>query len=115
MSGEQTEMSNEAMIIWPPEYVGKVDVSQGRLTIGDLEVFDVGSGYPDAAVYVQRVSGKTEGFVVGKIIIEIIGDGVAQEELDAQNDEAELHPFGPKAYWMAKGMTETEWDEGFFG
>jgi len=60
---------------------------------------------------VRRVSGKGDGFVVGKIIIEIIGDGTAQEELDAQNAEAELHPLGPKAYWMAKGMPEDEWPD----
>lgn len=104
-------MSEEPMIFWPPEYVGKVDVRSGSLKIGDLEVFDVGGGYPDGGVYVERVSGKGDGLVVGRIIIEIIGDATAQAELDAQNDEAELHPLGPKAYWMAKGMPEEDWPD----
>lgn len=98
----------EPLVIHAPEWIGKVHVKTGVLKIGDLDVYDVGGGYPETNVYVRRVSGKGDGFVVGKIIIEIIGDGTAQEELDAQNEEAELHPLGPKAYWMAKGMTEED-------
>lgn len=101
----------EPAIIYAPEWIGQVDVTSGVLRIGDLEVQDVGSGYPEANVYVKRMSGKTDGIVVAKIIIEIIGDGTAQEELDAQNAEAALHPLGPKAYWLAKGFPEDEWDD----
>lgn len=78
-------------IEWPASWVGQVDVSGGVLKIGDLEVGNVGSGYPAANVYVREVTGKRtlsgviEQPVVGKILIEIIGDGFAQEELDEIN------------------------------
>ena len=108
-------MPRQPLIGYPPAWLGQVDVSSGVLQVGGLEIFDVGSGYPQANVYVERVSGKGDGVVVGTIIIEIIGDGTAQRALDAENAEAELYPGGPKEYWRSKGMSEEEladWDDG---
>lgn len=116
-------MSNpEPCIIYPPSWIGQVDVSGDSLQIGDLLVHEVGSGYPQANVYVERVSGlqrlrdgdlkAVDGFPIAKIIIEIIGDGTAQEALDAENAEALLYPGGPKEYWRSKGMSEEDL-EGF--
>jgi hypothetical protein len=115
----------EPCVIYPPSWLGQVDVSGDTLQIGDLLVHEVGSGYPDANVYVQRVSGMRKfrdgkltdvaGFPIAKIIIEIVGDGTAQQALDAENAEAELYPGGPKEYWRSKGMSEeelAEWDDG---
>lgn len=96
-------------VIFAPEWVGQVDVTSGELQIGSLTVSGVDGGYPQANVYVQRLGADWKpGFPVAKIIIEIIGDGTAQAELDAQNAEAELHPLGPKAYWASHGV---DWDD----
>jgi len=113
----------EPCVIYPPSWIGQVDVSGDSLQIGDLLVREVGSGYPQANVYVKRVSGlqrlrdgkltDVAGFPIAKIIIEIIGDGTSQEALDAENAEAELYPGGPKEYWRSKGMSEedlADWD-----
>ena len=93
--------------IFPPVYVGDVDVSSGELKIGDLTLTDVGSGYKTAGVYVERLGAEfVEGLPVARIHIEIFGDEWAQAALDAENEEAARHPLGPEAYWREKGLED---------
>lgn len=111
----------EPFVIHPPEWIGQVDVSSDILLIGDLHVDSVGSGYPQANVYVERTSGLprlregvlsvVDGFPISRIIIEIIGDYTAQLALDAENAQAELYPGGPKEYWRSKGWSEEELED----
>ena len=53
-------------------------------------------GYNPASVYVRRGSGKTDAVSGAEIIISAVGDQYAQEELDAENAEAERYPLGPR-------------------
>jgi len=87
--------------MYPAEFVGSLSYNEHTIHIGDLAIGDV-HGYNPAGVYVRRVSGKTDGISVGEVIISVIGDHYAQEELDAENDEAERYPLGPKEYWRAR-------------
>jgi len=48
------------------------------------------------------ISGKTQGLSISEIIISVVGDGYAQEELDAENAEAVRYPLGPKEYWRGR-------------
>jgi hypothetical protein len=48
------------------------------------------------------VSGKTPGISVGEVIVSVVGDRYAQDELDAENAEAGRYPLGPKEYWRAR-------------
>lgn len=69
--------------------------------VGDLTINDV-HGYNPAAVYVRRVSGKMEGISVAEIMITVVGDEYAQEELEAENEEADRYPLGVKEFWRAR-------------
>jgi death on curing protein len=89
------------LVIYPAEYVGELDYSDHTIEVGDLKIHDV-HGYNPAGVYVRRISGKTDGISVAEIIISAVGDGYAQEELDAQNAEAERYPLGIKEYWRSR-------------
>ncbi len=76
-------------IIHGVEYVGKVDVSSGTLQIGDLKIADVGSGFKQASVYLDRISSDEmdAGFPVRCIYVEIIGDEFAHEWLVSKNND----------------------------
>lgn len=89
------------LVIYPAEYVGDLPYPDHTVTIGDLVIHDV-HGYNPAGVYVRRISGKTEGISVAEIIISAVGDGYAQEELDAENAEAERYPLGVKEFWRSR-------------
>ena len=89
------------LVIYAAEYVGALPFAENTISIGDLTIRDV-HGYNPAAVYVRRISGKTEGISVAEIIISMVGDGYAQEELDAENAEAERYPLGAKEFWRAR-------------
>ena len=82
--------------ILPAEFVGMAKETDGVLNIGGLEV-RTGGWWKDGniAVYVRRSSDNLQA-------IEIVmakHDGYSQEELDAQNEEAENYPLGAEAYW----------------
>lgn len=112
--------------IFPAEYIGPLAYDDHTVRVGDLEVNDV-HGYNPAAVYVRRVSGKTAGLSVAEIIISVVGDAYAQEELDVENEEAARYPLGAKEYWrgrmvgkartgadqhlMSDAEFEAEWEE----
>lgn len=89
------------LVIYSAEYIGELSYTDNAVEIGDLTVPDV-HGYNPAGVYVRRISGKTDGISVAEIIISVVGDQYAQEELDAENDEAERYPLGPKEYWRSR-------------
>ncbi|WP_128802886.1 MULTISPECIES: Fic family protein [unclassified Streptomyces] len=95
------ERSHVSAVIYPAEYVGALPYEGDKITVGDIEIRDV-HGYNPAAVYVRRISGKVEGISVAEIIISVVGDAYAQEELDAENAEANRYPLGPKEYWRGK-------------
>ncbi len=88
-------------MIYPAEYVGDLAYADHAIDIGDLTVHDV-HGYNPAGVYVRRISGKAEGISVAEIIISVAGDAHAQEELDAENAEAERYPLGVKEFWRSR-------------
>jgi death-on-curing protein len=89
------------LVIYPAELVGNVTYTDNTIEIGDVTVHDV-HGYNPAGVYVRRISGKTEGISVAEIIISVVGDGYAQEELDAEDDEAQRYPLGVKEFWRSR-------------
>lgn len=89
------------MVMYPAEWVGELPYAGDRIDLGAVQVRGV-HGYNPASVYVRRVSGKTDGITVAEIIISVVGDGYAQEELDQENAEAERYPLGPKEYWRGR-------------
>ena len=89
------------LVIYPAEYVGGITYADHIIEVGDLKIHDV-HGYNPAGVYVRRISGKTDGISVAEIIISAVGDGYGQEELDAENAEAERYPLGVKEYWRGR-------------
>lgn len=113
--------------IFPAEFVGSLPYTDHQIPLGGgIEINDV-HGYNPAGVYVRRVSGKTAGLSVAEIIISVVGDAHAQEELDVENEEAARYPLGAKEYWRSRmvgralygsdrhPMTDTEfeaeWDD----
>ncbi|WOX12570.1 type II toxin-antitoxin system death-on-curing family toxin [Streptomyces sp. N50] len=95
------ERSQVSAVIYPAEYVGALPYEGDTITLGEIEIRDV-HGYNPAAVYVRRISGKIEGISVAEVVISVVGDFYAQEELDAENAEANRYPLGPKEYWRGK-------------
>lgn len=91
----------QALVIYPAEYIGALPYENHTVHVGDLVIHDV-HGYNPAGVYLRRISGKTQGISVAEIIISVVGDSYAQEELDAENAEAERYPLGAKEYWRAR-------------
>ena len=83
------------------EYIGNLPYENNSIRIGEHLIHEI-HGYNPAAVYVRRLSGKTEGLSISEIIISVVGDGYAQEELDAENAEAGRYPLGPKEYWRGR-------------
>jgi death-on-curing protein len=98
---ETTLVPRAPLVIYPAEFVGPLPYTDGTIQIGELIIRDV-HGYNPAGVYVRRISGKTDGISVAEIIISVVGDGYAQEELDAENDEAQRYPLGPKEFWRSR-------------
>lgn len=104
-------LGHPPVVIYPAEYVGPLTYTDHRITLGDLTIDDV-HGFNPAGVYVRRISGKTEGISVAEIVISVVGDGYAQEELDAENAEAERYPLGPKEYWRGRLVGTALYDDG---
>jgi death-on-curing protein len=94
----ETLPPRQPLVIYPAEYVGELPYGDNTIQIGDVAVHDV-HGYNPAGIYVRRVSGKTDGITVAEIIITVVGDRYAQEELEAENAEAMRYPLGPKEFW----------------
>ncbi len=80
--------------ILPAERLGTATVVDGCIDVGGVKV--PWPYYPDGeAVYVRRSS--TDLSVMEIHLTQ--HDGLAQEELDHQNAEAQRYPGGPDAYW----------------
>lgn len=99
-----------ARVIYPAEYVGPLSYENHTVRVGDLVIHDV-HGYNPAGVYVRRISGKTAGISVAEVIISAVGDRYAQEELDAENVEADRYPLGAKEYWRARLVGKATYGE----
>lgn len=125
-------MNTTPCVIYPAEFIGFADIRDGVLRISGLELDVAGMGFRadiggadehrEAMVFVRRASGvqkldengkpyAVDGYVIAAVLISLMGDRFAQEELDAQNAEAEriLEEQGVeayKAYWLAKGFDE---------
>ena len=90
-----------ALVSYAAEFIGNLPYENNTIRVGEHLIHEV-HGYNPAAVYVRRLSGKTEGLSISEIIISVVGDGYAQEELDAENAEAARYPLGPKEYWRGR-------------
>lgn len=90
-----------ALVSYAAEFIGNLPYENNTIRVGEHLIHEI-HGYNPAAVYVRRLSGKTEGLSVSEIIISVVGDGYAQEELDAENAEAARYPLGPKEYWRGR-------------
>lgn len=98
---EQHSTGREPLVIYPAEYVGGLAYEANTVELGDLRITGV-HGFNPASVYLRRISGKVDGISVAEIIISVVGDGLAQEELDEENAEAQRYPLGPKEYWRGR-------------
>ena len=96
----ESESGRPPLVVYSAEHVGELTYSDQTIEVGDLKIHDV-HGYNPASVYVRRISGKTDGISVAEIIITVIGDEYAQEELDAENAEAQRYPLGVKEFWRS--------------
>lgn len=86
--------------ILPAEFVGNAEIKDGRLDVGGvkLQVGRWGHSGQGISVYVRRSS---KDLTIMEIHM-TRHDGLAQEELDQENLEAERYPLGPKEYWREK-------------
>jgi len=91
-------------LILGAEWVGNAEVVDGVLDIGGVKVqWD----RKDASVYVRRRNSDLS-------VIEVHlaqHDGLNQEELDRQNEEAERYPLGAKEYWRGEQCGKNGWSE----
>jgi hypothetical protein len=84
------------MVILSAEHVGMAHTVDGILDVGGVEIPYVENSHTgNVAVYVRRSS---HDLSVMEICI-ARHDGLAQEELERQNEEAHAHPAGPREYW----------------
>lgn len=112
-------------IMHAAEFVGDLPYQDHTIRLGDLVIPDV-HGYNPAMVYLRRITGKVDGISVAEVMISVVGDRYAQDELDVENFEAIRYPLGAKEYWrgrmvgkysiggrlMTNADFETEWAEG---
>ena len=84
----------EIVRILPAEHMGQAQVIDGFIDVGGVKVPWVCR----ADVYVRR---RSTDLRVEEILL-AQHDGLAQEELDQENEEAERYPLGPKEYWRSK-------------
>jgi hypothetical protein len=96
---------DDPIYILPAEFIGEArHDAEGWLDIGGVRIQLTKGDRPGwwntgtVAVYVRRYS---HDLSVAEIHI-TAHDGLAQEELDHQNDEAERYPLGPKEYWRSQ-------------
>lgn len=75
------------------EHVGTAKARDGKLNIGGLEVPWTAGDNVD--VYVRRSSADLSIFEIHMAP----HDGLANEQLEQQNEEAAHHPLGAKEYW----------------
>jgi hypothetical protein len=89
---------NDPILILPAEHFGTAKTEDGFLDIGGVKIPYRESINDTAQIYVRRFSSDLS-------IVEICianHDGLAQEVLDQENEEAKHHPLGAKEYWRVK-------------
>jgi hypothetical protein len=84
--------------ILPAEYFGLAQVTDDYLDVGGLRIKMDWRGCSNVPVFVRRNS---DDLSVAEVIL-AHHDGYAQEELDAQNAEANRYPLGKKEYWRTQ-------------
>lgn len=92
------------------EFVGVGVVKNGKLDIGGVEVpFNGYRGH--VPIYVRRMIAPGQRYDGQVFEIAIAKhDGLAQEELERENQAAEAHPLGRLAYWR---INDSETDDAF--
>ncbi len=83
--------------VLPAEFAGMARLDDGVLDVGGVKL-RLPVGYPSVAVFVRRY---TDDLTVAEISVDLHGS-LAEEELDAENEEASRYPLGPKEYWRSK-------------
>jgi hypothetical protein len=98
-----TSAASRRPVAFPVEFVGHVSCEDDTIEIGDLVINDFLGGEP-ASVWVRKVGDDPDDQSVCEIIIApyLCDEQYAQEELDAQNAAAAIHPLGQKEYWREK-------------
>lgn len=89
---------NDPILILPAEHFGTAKTEDGLLDIGGVKIPYRESIDDTVQIYVRRSSSDLSIF---EICI-VRHDGLAQEVLEQENEEAEHHPLGPKEYWRSK-------------
>ena len=97
----ETALAKTALVSYAAEFIGNLPYENNTIRAGEHLIHE-NHGYNPAAVYVRRLSGKTEGLSISDISISVVGDGYAQEELDAENAEAARCSLGPKEYLRSR-------------
>lgn len=95
-------MDNALPGVLPAEFAGMARLDNGVLDVGGVNV-RLPVQWSDVPVYVRRSA-------VDLSVIEVaiaMHDGLAEEQLEAQNDEAERYPLGPKEYWRSSSVGKT--------
>lgn len=88
----------ETVYILPAEFVGNAKIDNGVINVGGIEIH-IGRDRPETVgIYVRRYSNDLS---VGEIAL-AFHDGLSQEALDAQNEEAARYVLGPKEYWRGE-------------
>jgi len=70
--------------IFPAQFVGEAVIIDGVLDVGGCKVEGITYGFNPASVYVRHAIGE-DGVSVAHVLVEIVGDAFAQEQLEAQN------------------------------
>jgi len=73
-----TAAPNATLVSYAAEFIGNLPFENNTIRVGEHLIHEI-HGYNPAAVYVRRLSGKTEGLSISEIIISVVGDGYAQE------------------------------------
>jgi len=117
-----SHQSESQTVILPAEFVGIAKAENDILNVGGVEI-PMGGRWSDAPVYVRRSSRDLS-------VVEVAiahHDGLAQEELDHQTEEADRYPLGPKEYWRTEMvghstygpdghlMTDAEFEDEWWG
>ena len=84
-------------VVLPPEFAGMAALNAGVLDVGGVTV-RLPVRWQRVPVYVRRC---TNDLAIVEVAI-AVDDSLAQEELDAENAEADRYPLGPKEYWRSK-------------
>ena len=83
--------------VLPAEFAGMAGLDGGVLDVGGVTL-SLPVRWSRVPVYVRR---STDDLAIIEVAI-ALDDSLAQEELDAENSEADRYPLGAKDYWRSK-------------